>query len=402
VVTTTDPWPEPTPLLVAFGEPARQRRLSVVVRPFLALPHLLALAVAAPSVLLVVAVGWLWALVVGRLPLFAEVILSGYLRWQTRVLAYLLFLTDAYPPFSLADSDYPVRVTARSGELNRWAVLLRPVLALPALAVGAIAAAGSAIVLLVTWVTTAVTGRLPSSLHQSFAAFVRYQTRLTGYLNMVTSQYPWGLLGDPETGGTGGTGALATAVRPTVWVDETPVRRPTPPSPMRDPYWRLVLSSGAKNNVVLFLILGVAAVVALNLAATVSRFDQFRTEQAAATHILNAYGSLSASVLLYQGQTRSCSDAVQPLPCLTGAAQSVSDAFTVFVHRLATTIVPSPADAARRVLITDGTDVETDFANLSSSTSAGHYELIIESSDLPRLLSRFDRDYQTLGARLTT
>ena len=77
--------PTAAPILVAFEAPARQRRFTVAGRLLLVLPHLVALVIAAPTVVLIVAVGWCWALVVGRLPRFAAVILAGYLSWQTRV-----------------------------------------------------------------------------------------------------------------------------------------------------------------------------------------------------------------------------------------------------------------------------------------------------------------------------
>jgi hypothetical protein len=34
---------------------------------------------------------------------------------MARVYAYTFLLTDVYPPFSLADADYPVRVAAMPG-----------------------------------------------------------------------------------------------------------------------------------------------------------------------------------------------------------------------------------------------------------------------------------------------
>jgi hypothetical protein len=80
----------------------------------------------------------------------------------------------------------------------------------------------------------------------------------------------------------------------------------------------------------------------------------------------------------------------------------VSGAFTVFVHRVTATTVPSSAASAERLLVNDGSQAGADFAQLSSSTSAGHYQLIIESSNMPRLLVRFDQDYQAFGARLTS
>ncbi len=352
---------------------------------------------AAPTVVLIVAVGWFWALVVGQLPEFAAVILSGYLSWQTRVLAYLLLLTDVYPPFSLGDAGYPVRVTTQPGPLNRWSVLLRLVLALPALLVVTTATLGlGTVVLLVAWVAAAVNGRLPLSLHQGFAGFVRYETRLAGYLTMVTSEYPWGLLGDPDADLMGERADVVSAV----WVGEGPVRQPDPPSPTRDPYWRLVLSPAAKNNIVLFIVLGVASVVALNVVNTVARYNRISADEAATTSVQNAYHSLSASVLSYQSETRSCDNTADPLVCLTGAAQTVSAAFTVFDRRVTATTVASSAGSEKRLLVSDGAQAEAAFALLSSSTSAGHYQLIIENSNLPRLLVRFDRDYQAFGARL--
>ena len=45
----------------------------------------------------------------GELPEFAHTFLGGVIRWEIRVNAYMFLLTDAYPPFSLEDVDYPVR-----------------------------------------------------------------------------------------------------------------------------------------------------------------------------------------------------------------------------------------------------------------------------------------------------
>lgn len=213
------------PVLVAFGAPARQRRLTVVLRPLLALPQLVALVALAPVVGVVTVIGWFCALATGRLPRWAADRLVGWGRWQTRVAAYLLLLTDVYPPFSRDDAAYPVPVTARPDRLNRWSVAFRLLLGLPAMVVAATVLYGIAtIVLVVSWFVVLVTGELPSSLHQVFAATVRYQTRLTGYLTLVTSEYPWGLLGDPEPGADG------------------PDWLPAPPSPVDDPYWQMVLT----------------------------------------------------------------------------------------------------------------------------------------------------------------
>ena len=59
---------------------------------------------------MVAIIGWFGALFTGRLPVFAADFLAGYLRWLTRVFAYTILLTDVYPPFTLEDAEYPVRV----------------------------------------------------------------------------------------------------------------------------------------------------------------------------------------------------------------------------------------------------------------------------------------------------
>ncbi len=375
--------PSAAPVLVAVDGPARQRRTTVALRPVLALPHLLALLVVVPAVVVVAVAGWCGALVLGRLPRFAAEFLTGWLRWQTRLYAYLFLLTDVYPPFSLSDAPYPVRLTTQPGTLNRWAVAFRLLLAVPAAVVAATVTYGIAgVVLVVTWLIVLVHGRFPPNLHQVFAAFVRYEARLIGYLTMVTSQYPWGLLGDPETSAT------------------VPDWQPTPPSPVHDPYWQVVLTARAKNLVVFVLVVGVLSVVGVNVANAAARYDRLHTEEAAGSRLQAAYQSLGTAVIGYESRTRSCAGTAQPLPCLTDAAQTVSQAFSVFVTRVAATSMPAPAMPARGVLVSDGRRAEKDFAQLSASSSAGRYQLVIESSNLARLLIRFDQDYETLGTRL--
>jgi hypothetical protein len=381
----------PAPVLVSFGPPDRQRRLTVAARLVLAAPHVVVLGLLTVVALVVAVMGWCVALAAGRPPRPVAEFLTGYLRWQARLGAYLFLLTDVYPPFTLHDAGYPVRVTTRPGPLNRWAVAFRLVLAVPALVVAATATYGIAtVVLVVSWFVVLANGRVPPSLHQVFAAFLRYQARVGGYLFMVTSQYPWGLLGDPEREPTGAPADGAASVG---W-------RPAPPSPVHDPYWQVVLTARAKNLLVLVLVLGVASLAGLNIANAVSRYDRFQTEQQAGARVQSAYQTLSARVIGYESATRSCESLAEPLPCLTGAAQSVSEAFAVFARRLTGTAMPASAVAARGVVVADSARAERAFAELSVADSSGRYQLAIENSKLAPLLTRFDRDYQELGTQL--
>jgi hypothetical protein len=112
--------------------PARQRRLTVLLRLLLLIPQFIVLAVLGLAAFVVAVIGWFAALVLGRLPEWAATFLAGYLEYSTRVDSSESMLVDRYPPFSFPAPDYPVRIELRPGNLNRLAVLLRIFLIIPA------------------------------------------------------------------------------------------------------------------------------------------------------------------------------------------------------------------------------------------------------------------------------
>jgi hypothetical protein len=190
---------EGRPILVAFRDPAPQNRLTVLVRLILVIPHLFVLFFLGLAALVVLIIGWFAALFTGRLPEFARGFLCGILRWDTRVYSYVGLLTDEYPPFSLEEeSQYSVVLAIPPPtELNRLAVLFRIFLVIPAqIIAGVLAGTATAIFLFVAWLVVLVSGELPPAFHDVIRAIVRYQTRLFGYLGMITPEYPWGPLGD--------------------------------------------------------------------------------------------------------------------------------------------------------------------------------------------------------------
>ena len=205
----------PAPVLVAFAGPAPQSRLTVAFRIFLAIPQLIVLWLLGVAAGVITIIGWFGAvhraaallfffgaLFTGRLPVFAADFLTGYLRWLSRVYAYNYLLTDVYPPFTLDDADYPVRLAVTPGRLNRLAVLFRFFLLIPCWIVQAVVSYGAlTIFMFVTWLIVLVTGQMPDAIHQGLAAVLRYQVRTLGFAMMLTSAYPGGLFGDPPAPG---------------------------------------------------------------------------------------------------------------------------------------------------------------------------------------------------------
>ena len=60
--------PEPVEVLIDFGEPMRQSRVTVAFRALLTVPHLVVLIVLGLISVLLAIIGWFAALALGRLP----------------------------------------------------------------------------------------------------------------------------------------------------------------------------------------------------------------------------------------------------------------------------------------------------------------------------------------------
>jgi len=90
------------PVALDLGAQPRERdRLTVGFRLILAIPHLVAVWALGLAWILTTLVAWLAILLTGSYPGGLYRFGVGVLRWNTRVEAYLLLLTDAYPPFVL-------------------------------------------------------------------------------------------------------------------------------------------------------------------------------------------------------------------------------------------------------------------------------------------------------------
>ncbi len=93
----------PYPVELELTPPAGPRdRLSVALRPVLAIPHLIVIWAIGVAWMLSTFVAWLAILFTGEYPERLYGFAVGALRWTTRVEAYLLLLRDEYPPFTLA------------------------------------------------------------------------------------------------------------------------------------------------------------------------------------------------------------------------------------------------------------------------------------------------------------
>ncbi|GAA1265025.1 hypothetical protein GCM10009665_62920 [Kitasatospora nipponensis] len=214
-------------------EPGRQRRWTVLLRWLLLVPQFIVLWVLAVVAFFVVIAGWFAALFTARLPDSIARYLTGYLGYETRVMASQSLLMDRYPPFALRPpADYPVQLEVRPGELNRLAVFFRLILMIPAAIISGLAWSGWLVLAFFLWVVVLVLGRMPRPVFEATAATLRYRMRFTAYALMLTAAYPKRLFGEEES-------ALAA--------DARSATRP------------LVLGTPGRVLLVAFLVLGLAS-----------------------------------------------------------------------------------------------------------------------------------------------
>lgn len=113
-------------------------------------------------------------------------------RFSTRVGAYVVLLSDAYPSTEdeqsvHLDLDYP---DARTG-LNRWLPLVKWFLAIPHYVVLVVLGVGAVVAVVVAWFAILVTGRYPRALFDYVVGVGRWGLRVQAYaFLLLTDAYP--------------------------------------------------------------------------------------------------------------------------------------------------------------------------------------------------------------------
>ncbi|HEY5103495.1 MAG TPA: DUF4389 domain-containing protein, partial [Acidimicrobiales bacterium] len=193
--------------------PAKQKRVTVLFRFILLIPHLFVAGLVLEAAIFGAFFGWFVAIFTGRNPI--QKFTVGALRWYSRVLSYGVFLTGVYPPFSLDEEpNYPIQVHLVPGRLGRVSVLFRIILMIPALVLNLLSVGGLEVLSVVAWLITLIRGTLPLSMHNAFAATIRFNTRVQAYLLLAQNPYPRGLFGDSTKSSPNETSSSLDESRP--------------------------------------------------------------------------------------------------------------------------------------------------------------------------------------------
>ena len=194
------------PALLDIDYPDRElNRLTTFFRPFMVIPIAIILALVAGPV--VHASGERYSLASGGILFLPTALMLlfrrkypgwwfdwnlAFMRFNTRVSAYLLLLTDEYPS---TDEEQAVHLEipypdARD-ELNRWLPLVKWLLAIPHYIVLAILAIATLCCVIIAWFAILFTGRYPPSLFDFVVGVLRWSTRVAAYAFLLTTdRYP--------------------------------------------------------------------------------------------------------------------------------------------------------------------------------------------------------------------
>ena len=208
-----------------------------LIKWFLAIPHFIVLAFLWLAFLILTVIVFFAILFTGRYPPGIFAFNVGVLRWTWRVLFYATsaIATDRYPPFTLADADYPARLdVAYPEQLSRGLVLVKWwLLAIPHYIIVGLFTSGLVwwttdfgdgdrilditggiigVLAIVAGIVLLFTGRYPVGLFDILMGLNRWVYRVAAYAALMRDEYPPFRL---DLGGSEGSAATpATPLAP--------------------------------------------------------------------------------------------------------------------------------------------------------------------------------------------
>ena len=183
--------PRPHTVRLIDHDDLMRSRLTVLVRAFLVLPHLIWLTLYASVALFVALANWIVTLIKGRSPQRMHRWLVRYLRYTVYVYSYLYVLANPYPPFHGDQRSYTIDLQVEGpDDQRRLVTAFRLVLVIPAFVLSWVLSQVLQVIALLAWVIAIFLGRIPRGMEQLGLYCLRYQTQVYAYLLVVTDRYP--------------------------------------------------------------------------------------------------------------------------------------------------------------------------------------------------------------------
>jgi hypothetical protein len=195
------------PVRIVVDDDLERSRLTVVFRALLAIPHLVWLLLWGIAVVFAAIAAWFAALFTGLVPEALHRFLAAYVRYWANVTAYLTLVGRRFPGFTGRAGSYGIDVELAPRERqNRWTILFRLFLALPALLLSSALTSVLVVVAVFGWFYAMVRGRTSDGFRNLGVACIRYIAQTHAYFLPVTGRYPYAapvLRGKAEAPGPG-------------------------------------------------------------------------------------------------------------------------------------------------------------------------------------------------------
>jgi len=180
------------PVRIVVTDDLERPRLTVLFRIFLAIPHFVWIFLWSIAVFFVAFVGWVAALILGRLPDPLHRFLAAYLRYATHLVAFVYLIGRRFPGFTGRAGSYGIDLEIDPPtRQSRWKTLFRLFLAVPAFLLASALGGVALVIAFLAWWYALATARMPEGMRNLGAACLRYSAQTYAYALLVTSRYPY-------------------------------------------------------------------------------------------------------------------------------------------------------------------------------------------------------------------
>jgi hypothetical protein len=167
----------------------RRRRLGVLFRVLLLVPAAIVALLWALVAAVATPLAWVAAVPSGRVPRRLHRALRAALGYIVQVGAWATLVSGRYP-WPRRRSRHPIQLLCPRKRQRRWTVVLRPVLALPALLLASVLGVVHLCTAVAAWFAGLALGRTTAGLRELGAFCLRYATETAAYVLLLTPRYP--------------------------------------------------------------------------------------------------------------------------------------------------------------------------------------------------------------------
>jgi hypothetical protein len=186
------------PATLTFDPPEKVANWRPLVNWLLAIPHFVILYGLRILSQVVGIISWFVILFTGELPESFANIQTMYLRYETRVFTFWVFMCEEYPPFSFSltandsgeDARLRVDFAPKLTDRNRLTVAFRIILVIPQLIALMVLNIVAFVVTVIAFFAVLFTGRWPEGMQDLVLNIARWYLRVEAYYLLLLDEYP--------------------------------------------------------------------------------------------------------------------------------------------------------------------------------------------------------------------